>query len=156
MTPSVLRETQRLPISLQEAWRFFSDPRNLPRITPPSLGLEVTSDLPGGMYPGMIITYRVRPIPWVSVGWVTEITQVRMPSLFVDEQRFGPYRFWHHEHHFREIEGGVEMEDIVHYAIPFGTIGRVFGGPLVRRRLEQIFAFRRRFLAGEFGPEVRG
>ena len=156
MTPSVLRETQRLPISPREAWRFFSDPRNLPRITPPSLGLEVTSDLPGEMYPGMIITYRVRPIPWVSVGWVTEITHVRMPSLFVDEQRFGPYRFWHHEHHFREVEGGVEMEDIVHYALPFGTIGRVFGGPLVRRRLEQIFAFRRRFLAGEFGPEARG
>ena len=156
MTPSVLRETQRLPISLMEAWRFFSDPRNLPRITPPSLGLEVTSDLPGEMYPGMIITYRVRLVPGVSVGWVTEITQVREPSLFVDEQRFGPYRFWHHEHHFREVEGGVEMEDIVHYALPFGKIGGVFGGPLVRRRLARIFAFRRRFLAGEFGPGVRG
>jgi ligand-binding SRPBCC domain-containing protein len=156
MKPSVLREVQRLPISLPEAWRFFSDPRNLTRITPPSLGLEVTSDLPGEMYPGMIITYRVRPIPWVSVGWVTEITHVRELSLFVDVQRFGPYRFWHHEHHFREVEGGVEMEDIVHYALPLGTIGRVFGGPLVRRRLERIFAFRRRFLAGEFGPGLRG
>jgi ligand-binding SRPBCC domain-containing protein len=156
VTPSVLREVQRLPISLPEAWSFFSDPRNLSRITPPSLGLEVTSDLPGVMYPGMIITYRVRPIPWVSVGWVTEITHVREPVLFVDEQRFGPYRFWHHEHHFREVEGGVEMEDIVHYALPFGTIGRVFGGPLVRRRLEQIFSFRRRFLVREFGLEVGG
>jgi len=156
MTPYVVKEVQRLPISLPEAWRFFSDPRNLPRITPPSLGLEVTSDFPGEMYPGMILTYRVRPIPWVPVGWVTEITHVREPFLFVDEQRFGPYRFWHHEHHFREVPGGVEMEDIVHYALPFGTIGKVFGGPLVRRRLEQIFAFRRRFLAREFGPEVRG
>jgi len=156
MKPSALREVQRLPISLPEAWSFFSDPRNLPRITPPSLGLEVTSDLPGVMYPGMIITYRVRPIPWVSVGWVTEITHVREPVLFVDEQRFGPYRFWHHEHHFREVEGGVEMEDIVHYALPFGTIGRVFGGPLVRRRLEQIFSFRRRFLVREFGLEAPG
>ena len=156
MKPSALREVQRLPISLPEAWSFFSDPRNLPRITPPSLGLEVTSDLPGVMYPGMIITYRVRPIPWISVGWVTEITHVREPVLFVDEQRFGPYRFWHHEHHFREVEGGVEMEDIVHYALPFGTIGRVFGGPLVRRRLEQIFSFRRRFLVREFGLEVGG
>ena len=156
MKPSALREVQRLPISLPEAWSFFSDPRNLSRITPPSLGLEVTSDLPGVMYPGMIITYRVRPIPWVSVGWVTEITHVREPVLFVDEQRFGPYRFWHHEHHFREVEGGVEMEDIVHYALPFGTVGRVFGGPLVRRRLEQIFSFRRRFLAREFGLEAGG
>ena len=156
MRPSALREVQRLPISLPEAWSFFSDPRNLPRITPPSLGLEVTSDLPGVMYPGMIITYRVRLIPWVSVGWVTEITHVREPVLFVDEQRFGPYRFWHHEHHFREVEGGVEMEDIVHYALPLGTIGRVFGGPLVRRRLERIFSFRRRFLVREFGLEVDG
>ena len=156
MTPYVLKEVQRLPISLPEAWSFFSDPRNLPRITPPSLGLEVTSDLPGVMYPGMIITYRVRPIPWISVGWVTEITHVREPVLFVDEQRFGPYRFWHHEHHFREVEGGVEMEDIVHYALPFGTIGRVFGGPLARRRLEQIFSFRRLFLVREFGLEVGG
>ncbi|TRZ98560.1 MAG: hypothetical protein D4R80_04740 [Deltaproteobacteria bacterium] len=156
MKPYVLKEVQRLPISLPEAWRFFSDPRNLPRITPPSLGLEVTSDLPGKMYPGMVITYRVRPIPGVRVGWVTEITHVLEPSLFVDEQRFGPYRFWHHQHHFREIEGGVEMEDIVHYALPLGTIGRVFGGPLVRRRLAEIFAFRRRFLVREFGPEVHG
>jgi len=156
LKPYVLKEVQRLPISLPEAWRFFSDPRNLPRITPPSLGLEVTSDLPGKMYPGMVITYRVRPIPGVRVGWVTEITHVLEPSLFVDEQRFGPYRFWHHQHHFREIEGGVEMEDIVHYALPLGTIGRVFGGPLVRRRLAEIFAFRRRFLVREFGPEVHG
>ena len=156
MKPSVLREVQRLPISLREAWSFFSDPRNLPRITPPSLGLEVTSDLPGEMYPGMIITYRVRPIPWVAAGWVTEITHVREPSLFVDEQRFGPYRFWHHEHHFREAEGGVEMEDVVHYALPFGTIGTVFGGPFVRRRLAEIFAFRRRFLEREFGRPVLG
>jgi len=152
MTPSVLREVQRLPISLAEAWTFFSDPRNLSRITPPSLGLEPTSDLPEKMYPGMIVTYRVRPIPWIRVGWVTEITHVRETSLFVDEQRFGPYRFWHHEHHFREIEGGVEMEDIVHSALPLGGVGRVVAGPLVRRRLDRIFAFRRRFLEREFGP----
>ena len=156
MTPSVLREVQRLPISVPEAWSFFSDPRNLPRITPPSLGLEVTSDLPGKMYPGMIVTYRVRPIPGVPVDWVTEITHVREPSLFVDEQRFGPYRFWHHEHHFREVEGGVEMVDLVLYALPLGGIGRVFGGPLVRRRLVEIFAFRRRFLEREFGSEGHG
>ena len=156
MTPYLLKEVQRLPISLPEAWRFFSDPRNLPRITPPSLGLEVTSDLPGEMYPGMIITYLVRPIPWVPVGWVTEITHVREPSLFVDEQRFGPYRFWHHEHHFREVEGGVEMEDIVHYALPFGKIGAIFGGSFVRRRLAEIFAFRRRFLEREFGCPALG
>lgn len=154
--PSVLRVVQRLPISVPEAWNFFSDPRNLPRITPPSLGLEVTSDLPGEMYPGMIIAYRVRPIPGIPVDWVTEITHVREPSLFVDEQRFGPYRFWHHEHHFREVEEGVEMVDLVLYALPLGGLGRVFGGPLVRRRLAEIFAFRRRFLEREFGSEGHG
>jgi len=156
VNPSVLRAVQRLPIPVATAWEFFSDPRNLPRITPPWLGLEVTSDLPPRMYPGMIVTYRVRPVPGIAVRWVTEITHVREPVLFVDEQRFGPYRFWHHEHHFREIDGGVEVEDIVHYALPLGPVGNMIVGRAVRSRLEVIFAFRREFLGKQFGEVGRG
>ncbi len=140
-----------LPIGLAEAWEFFSDPRNLERITPPSLGIEITSDLPPRMHPGMIVTYRVRPLLGIPVQWVTEITHVREPNLFVDEQRFGPYRFWHHQHHFREVEGGVEAADLVHYSLPFGPVGRLLGGGTVRRQLGEIFAFRRRFLEERFG-----
>ena len=141
----------RLPIALPAAWDFFSDPRNLERITPPTLGIEITSDLPPRMYPGMIVTYRVRPLPRIPVLWVTEITHVVEPILFVDEQRYGPYRFWHHQHHFREVDGGVESTDIVHYALPFGIAGRLLGGTHVRRKLGKIFSFRKTFLEETFG-----
>jgi len=140
-----------LPVGLDAAWEFFSDPRNLERITPPSLGIEITSDLPERMHPGMLVTYRVRPFPGFPVRWVTEITHVREPILFVDEQRFGPYRFWHHQHHFREIDGGTEVIDRVHYALPFGFLGWLLGSGIVRRQLAEIFSFRKRFLEEAFG-----
>lgn len=140
-----------LPIGPAEAWEFFSDPRNLERITPPSLGIEITSDLPPRMHPGMIVAYKVRPLLGIPVRWVTEITHVREPHLFVDEQRFGPYRFWHHQHHFREVEEGVEVSDLVHYALPLGPLGRLLGGGTVRRQLGEIFAFRKAFLEETFG-----
>lgn len=145
----VLEREQRLPIAPQTAWDFFSDARNLARITPSSMGFEVTSRLPERMYAGMIITYRVRPLLGVPVTWVTEITHVDEGRLFVDEQRFGPYRFWHHQHLFREIPGGVEMQDIIHYALPPGA------GPmrplLVTPKLESIFDHRRTVLEKMFG-----
>ena len=141
---------QTLPTTLRQAWEFFADPRNLARITPPSLGFEVTSELPERMYAGMIITYRVRPLLGVPVTWVTEITHVDEPRLFVDEQRFGPYRFWHHQHLFREIPGGVEARDIVHYALPPG--GGAVRRALVAPRLRQIFSHRKDVLERTFGP----
>ncbi len=146
----------RIPIGLSAAWDFFSDPRNLGRMTPPSLAIEITSEPPPRMHPGMIITYTVRPLLGIPVRWVTEITHVREPNLFVDEQRFGPYRFWHHQHHFREVDGGIEISDLVHYSLPFGIIGRVLGGGHVRRQLAGVFSFRRMFLEETFGtmPET--
>lgn len=145
----VLEREQRLAIPLPRAWEFFSDARNLARITPPSMGFEVVSRLPERMYAGMIITYRVRPLLGLPVTWVTEITHVDEGRLFVDEQRFGPYRFWHHQHLFREIDGGVEVADIIHYALPPGA------GPvrplLVAPRLDAIFGHRRRVLTEMFG-----
>ncbi len=145
-----------LPVSITEAWDFFSDPRNLRRITPPSLGIRITSDLPPRMHPGMLVTYTITPVFAIPVRWVTEITHVREPSLFVDEQRFGPYRFWHHQHHFREADGGTLVEDMVHYALPFGPAGRILGGPFVRRQLSGIFAFRTRFLEETFAASHPG
>lgn len=145
-----LRTQQRLPLSLEEAWSFFSDPANLQEITPPSMGFQVTSQVPPRVHPGLIITYKVRPLFGVAVTWVTEITHVVEPVLFVDEQRFGPYRFWHHQHHFREVEGGVEMTDIVHYAPPSPAaplLDRLLIGP----RLKQIFQFRTDVLRRRFG-----
>jgi ligand-binding SRPBCC domain-containing protein len=145
----LLERTQRLPIGIAEAWDFFSDATNLARITPPEMGFEITSGAPGRMYAGMIVTYRVRPLAGIAVTWVTEITHVDEPRLFVDEQRFGPYRFWHHQHHFREIDGGVEVRDVVHYALPPG--GGMLRGLLVEPRLRQIFDHRSRILEEKFG-----
>jgi ligand-binding SRPBCC domain-containing protein len=146
----VMEATQNLPVSPAEAWDFFSNAGNLARITPPSLGFEVVSELPTRMYAGMIIQYRVRPLLGVPVRWVTEITHVDEPRLFVDEQRFGPYRFWHHQHHFREIPGGVEARDIVHYALPPG--GGAARRLMVEPRLKEIFDYRRQVLERTFGP----
>lgn len=145
---------QKLPISITKAWGFFSNPKNLELITPPWLALRITSEIPEEMYPGMIITYDVNPFLGIPVNWVTEITHVDRPHLFVDEQRFGPYRFWHHKHLFREIRGGIEMQDIVHYAFRFGLIGKFIGALLVRERVRKIFIYRYEKLKELFGELV--
>jgi len=142
---------QLLPLDLTAAWQFFADPANLARITPADLGFEVTSPLPERMYAGMIVAYRVRPFGSLRFPWVTEITHVREPEFFVDEQRSGPYRFWHHQHHFRQAGEGVEMTDLVHYQLPFGCLGDLLAGRSVERRLAAIFAYRRRVLVELFG-----
>lgn len=148
-----LRTEQQLPIPLAEAWDFFSNPANLTAITPPQLGFRVTSQLPAKMYAGMIVTYRVTPLAGVPVSWVTEITHAEEPIRFVDEQRFGPYRFWHHQHEFREIPGGTEMRDLVHYALPraAGPFGWFVNRWIVRRQLATIFSYRQGVLEERFG-----
>ena len=146
-------ETRQLvPIGLDEAWAFFSDPRNLAVITPPEMAFEVASPLPERMHPGLIILHRVRPLFGLPLTWVTEITQLVEGELFVDEQRFGPYRFWHHQHHFREVAGGTEMRDIVHYALPFGPLGGLLNERVIAPRVQAIFDFRRGVIDQRFGP----
>ena len=88
-----LTRTQTLPLSLERAWEFFSDPANLSRITPGQLVFTLTCPPPDRMYAGQILTYTIRPMPGIRLRWVTEITHVREPYFFVDEQRIGPYRF---------------------------------------------------------------
>ena len=146
-----LQTVQRLPISLDEAWDFFSSPRNLRFITPPWLDFRITNEVPERMHTGAIITYTIRPMFGLPVGWVTEITHLDPPHFFVDEQRFGPYRLWHHQHFFRPIEGGIEAEDIVHYALPFGPLGSLVHRLTVHRRVQDIFAYRREVLTERFG-----
>lgn len=142
-----LYRKQVLPISIEEAWEFFSSPFNLAKITPPDMGFEVKLIKPGQkMYAGMIIAYNVRPLWGIPMRWVTEITHVREPYFFVDEQRFGPYKFWHHQHHFKEIAEGVEMEDLVTYKIPLGPIGKLAHVLFVKKRLEYIFDYRYKVL----------
>ena len=140
------RSKQFLPITINEAWEFFSNPNNLTKITPPWLNFEVTSKLDSKMYAGMIITYLVRPLLNIPTTWVTEITHVREPNYFVDEQRFGPYKLWHHQHHFKETDNGIEMTDIVSYALPLDPLSRPINSLLVEKKVKGIFKFREKKL----------
>jgi ligand-binding SRPBCC domain-containing protein len=148
-----LVRSQQLPISLETAWQFFSDPANLSQITPPSLNFNVISELPGYTYPGMIAAYTITPIGPFKFTWVTEISHTAEPNYFVDEQRFGPYRFWHHQHRFREIPGGVSMDDTVHYLLPYWPVGMVLT-KFVARQLDGIFDYRQEALRQLFGEYV--
>ena len=139
-----LKRTQILPINLAQAWEFFSNPRNLARITPPGMGFDiVTPDLPARIYAGLMIEYRVRPLLGIPMTWLTEISRVSDGEYFVDEQRVGPYAIWHHEHWFREVgDGRVEMEDRVTYVLPFQPFGDLVHPFLVKPQLDRIFAHR--------------
>lgn len=139
-----LKTAQKLNVPIEIAWVFFSNPNNLAKITPSWLNFQIKSNLPEKMYPGMFIIYSVRPLLNLPVTWVTEITHVNAPYFFVDEQRSGPYKIWHHEHIFRESEeGGIIMEDIVSYAVPFGILGRALNGILIRKKISEIFSYRK-------------
>ena len=142
---------QKLPISLEEAWKFISDPKNLEVITPKSMGFKTLSGDEKEMFAGQIIHYKITPLFGISMQWVTEITHVQDKKFFVDEQRFGPYNFWHHKHFLKEIPGGVEMEDIVHYKVPMGIFGQMAHPFLVKPKLDEIFAFRQKKLIELFG-----
>lgn len=127
-----------------EAWDFFSSPSNLSRITPEHMNFRILY-MSGGnkTYEGQIIKYKVTVLPGITVDWMTEISHVREPFLFIDEQRSGPYSIWHHQHHFREVDGGVEMTDELNYSLPFGPLGRLAHWLFVGREVNAIFEHRK-------------
>lgn len=149
-----LKSKQYLPISKSEAWEFLSDPTNLKVITPDHMGFDILDGADRKMFPGQIIQYNVKPFPGFSTKWVTEITHVQEGSYFVDEQRFGPYSLWHHKHFIKEVKGGIEMEDIIDYKIPFGLLGQMVHPFLVKKQLQQIFNYREQKLTSLFGNMV--
>lgn len=141
-----------VPQPLDEIWDFFSRPENLMKITPEGVFKEIQTPIEGvEMYEGMIVQYTVAPLFNIPMNWVTEITQIRDKSFFIDEQRFGPYAFWHHQHHFRAIEGGTEMKDILHYKVPLPIIGDIADRILVNGQIEKIFAYRTKVVGDLFG-----
>jgi ligand-binding SRPBCC domain-containing protein len=147
-----LKSVQIIPVTLQEAWSFFSRPDNLKEITPAYMGFTVKSKHHGKqMYAGQIIEYTIKPLFGIPVYWMTEITQVVQNKYFIDEQRFGPYSLWHHQHHFKEVELGVEMTDIVHYKIPFWFFGDMANTLFVERQLKEIFDYRVKAVEERFG-----
>lgn len=146
-----LHAKQNLPISREQAWQFLSDPKNLKVITPDYMGFNIQAGADRTMYAGQIIEYIVTPILGIKNRWVTEITHVVDQEYFVDEQRFGPYSLWHHKHFIREIEGGVEMEDLLHYKLPYGFLGQLAHPFLVKPKLDEIFEYRKNKLVKLFG-----
>lgn len=144
---------QKIPMSLSKSWDFFSSPLNLSKITPPSMKFVVTSDYTENtkMYEGMIISYHVSPLLGIKMNWMTEITTVKKHQYFIDEQKFGPFKYWHHEHHFEEINGGVLMKDRLTYAMPFGFLGSIAHAVIVAKQTREIFEFREKAVEELFG-----
>jgi len=137
------RWQQFIPRKIEEIWDFFSRPENLNDMTPNDMSFEILTDVSGvRMYPGMLIRYRISPFAGIKMSWVTEITHIEEGRYFIDEQRFGPYAFWHHQHHFEPRDGGVLMTDILHYKVPYGPIGNLANLILVEPKVDQIFRFR--------------
>ena len=153
-----LKRSQFLPITLSAAWEFFSSPTNLARITPKYMGFEILYMSGGGdnVYAGQIIQYHVNVLPGIKVNWVTEITHLQKPLHFIDEQRVGPYSLWHHQHHFKEADGGVEMTDVVNYAIPLGWLGQLVHWIFVGREVNRIFTHRFHVLDKYFNDNGNG
>ena len=146
-----LHKKQNLPISVEKAWEFLSNPANLKTITPDYMGFNILSGVDRPMFPGQIIQYIVTPVLGIKTKWITEITHVKDNEYFVDEQRFGPYALWHHKHFIKEINGGIEMEDIIDYKLPFGLLGQMAHPFLVKPKLEEIFNYRTKKLEELFG-----
>jgi len=148
-----LTSEQILPLSLEQAWEFFTVPTNLDKITPGEMNFKITNNPPPKTYKGQIITYKIGILPGVKANWITEITHLEDKKFFVDEQRFGPYAMWHHEHHFQEIETGkVKMTDIVNYKLPLGFLGDLFGGAIIKNKVQSIFESRYQILEKTFSP----
>ncbi|NRT11123.1 SRPBCC family protein [Flavobacterium sp. 14A] len=137
---------QYVNASLEECWAFFSSPKNLQKITPGDMGFQITDFDGKDMYAGQIIQYKVSPLAGVKISWVTEITQVKDKAHFIDEQRFGPYAFWHHKHFFEATPQGVKMTDVVHYGLPLGFLGRIMNSLIVEGKLNEIFAHREKMV----------
>jgi ligand-binding SRPBCC domain-containing protein len=133
---------QYINTSIEECWEFFSSPRNLQKITPETMGFQITDFDEKAMYPGQIIQYKVSPLPGLRLRWTTEITIVKENNYFIDEQRFGPYALWHHKHFFEPHGNGVKMTDVVHYALPLGILGRIMNALVVKNKLKAIFEYR--------------
>lgn len=146
-----LHKKQNLPISVEQAWEFLSNPANLKTITPDYMGFNILSGADRPMFPGQIIQYIVTPVLGIKSKWVTEITHVKDHEYFVDEQRFGPYALWHHKHFIKAIEGGVEMEDIIDYKLPMGILGQLVHPIVVKPKLEEIFNYRTQKLEELYG-----
>jgi len=146
-----VHKKQQLPITVDEAWKFLLNPRNLKIITPSYMSFDIISGAEKPMFAGQIIQYLVTPILGIKTKWVSEITHFQEKKYFVDVQLYGPYALWHHKHFIHEIDGGVELEDIIDYKVPLGILGQMVHPFLVKPKLEEIFQYRQQKMTEIFG-----
>ena len=139
-----------LPISLNEGWNFFSNPNNLSKIMPQNMGFKVIDGATLPLYQGQIIEYKVTPLPLFKTSWVSEISHINKPYFFVDTQLEGPYKLWHHKHFLKEVDGGIEVTDIVHYQVPYGIIGKLLHPLIIKPKLNKIFKYREQHITQLF------
>ncbi len=145
------KRTQYLECPTSELWAFISNPTNLKKITPKEMGFDITSgEIPEKMYRGMIISYTVAPLLGIKTTWVTEITQLEENRYFIDEQRMGPYKIWHHQHFIEPSGTGTLMTDIISYQPPFGFLGALANRIIIKRKLNQIFDYRAKVLTTRY------
>ena len=142
---------QIIKSDINTLWNFISSPENLEKITPKWMSFEITSkNLSKKMYAGMIISYKVKPVLNIPMKWITEITHVQEKEYFVDEQRLGPYKMWHHEHKLEKTKEGILMTDIITYIPPFGVFGRIINYFFIKKRVNKIFDYRYSVLDNKF------
>ena len=148
------RRTLEINAPIEEIWEFISSPVNLKEITPDYMGFNIiTKNLPAKMHEGMIIIYRVSPLFGIKTTWVTEITHIKENNFFVDEQRVGPYKMWHHQHFIEQIDNGTLMTDIVSYQLSFGILGSLVNKLIVEKKLNEIFNYRTKAISKRFAKE---
>lgn len=150
-----LSQEQTIPISIEEAWRFFSSPRNLEAMTPPKMGFKIVSLPSETLYEGEIIQYSVKAFPGIWIPWVSEIKSLKKGESFVDDQISGPFKFWHHRHSFEETECGTVVQDLIHYSVGFGIFGELARALVVKNQLARMFEHRREVLEEKFGKVTR-
>ena len=146
-----LSQEQTIPIPINQAWEFFSSPRNLEAMTPPEMGFRIVSLPSEILYEGEIIEYSVKVLPGVWIPWVSEIKALRKGESFVDDQISGPFKFWHHRHSFEETSGGTIVKDLIHYSVGFSIFGEVARALVVKNQLAKMFEHRRLILDEKFG-----
>lgn len=147
MSYSQIIRKQLIRTDINKLWDFMSSPKNLKKITPSYMQFNITSKNSNKeMYAGMILSYKVTPLLNYPLEWVTEITHIKEKVFFVDEQRIGPYKMWHHEHIFEIKKDGILMTDIITYIPPFGLLGRVANQLFIKRRINEIFDYRENVL----------
>ena len=133
---------QKINTDIDKLWKFISSPKNLSIITPRYMDFKILTEIPNEMYEGLIISYTVKPILGIKMNWVTEITHIKDKKYFVDEQRKGPYKMWHHEHILVETDNGIIMKDIISYIPPFGILGKILNKLFIKRQVSEIFNYR--------------